>query len=205
MKMAAIMALPHPTESVASSTDWQQQGGEAMHAVKLELPLSADDDRLSVRAPPTPCASSDGSEMHQKGLEPTGGGGFEYSSSAAPPLRSCAHCRTLKTPLWRNGPSGPKTLCNACGVRFKLGKLQVAANGMLEAVSHPAVSFSKPRVAPAAATASSRAGSQRRAEKLQGVAKAPLHSKRTAAAAAARSVKSEHAAALLLLALADSF
>jgi hypothetical protein len=98
-----------------------------MHAVKLELPLSADDDRLSVRAPPTPCASSDGSEMHQKGLEPTGGGGFEYSSSAAPPLRSCAHCRTLKTPLWRNGPSGPKTLCNACGVRFKLGKLQVCA------------------------------------------------------------------------------
>ena len=35
----------------------------------------------------------------------------------------CANCRTSKTPLWRNGPLGPKTLCNACGVRFKLGKL----------------------------------------------------------------------------------
>ena len=35
----------------------------------------------------------------------------------------CANCRTTKTPLWRNGPLGPKTLCNACGVRFKLGKL----------------------------------------------------------------------------------
>jgi hypothetical protein len=36
---------------------------------------------------------------------------------------TCANCRTQKTPLWRNGPLGPKTLCNACGVRFKLGKL----------------------------------------------------------------------------------
>lgn len=28
-----------------------------------------------------------------------------------------------RTPLWRSGPDGPKTLCNACGVRFKKGKL----------------------------------------------------------------------------------
>jgi len=49
---------------------------------------------------------------------------------AAAPGRVCAHCRTVKTPLWRNGPHGPKTLCNACGVRFKLGKLQMGANGL---------------------------------------------------------------------------
>jgi hypothetical protein len=47
----------------------------------------------------------------------------------AAPGRACAHCRTVKTPLWRNGPHGPKTLCNACGVRFKLGKLQLGPNG----------------------------------------------------------------------------
>ena len=48
------------------------------------------------------------------------------SASAEPAPRAgvtCANCRTQKTPLWRNGPLGPKTLCNACGVRFKLGKL----------------------------------------------------------------------------------
>lgn len=27
-------------------------------------------------------------------------------------------CGTSKTPLWRNGPDGRKTLCNACGVRM---------------------------------------------------------------------------------------
>ncbi|KMZ62682.1 GATA transcription factor 16 [Zostera marina] len=31
----------------------------------------------------------------------------------------CADCRTSKTPLWRGGPSGPKSLCNACGIRYR--------------------------------------------------------------------------------------
>eukprot|EP00249_Psilotum_nudum_P009910 c22229_g1_i1 orf=463-2115(-) len=34
-------------------------------------------------------------------------------------LRICSHCGTTKTPLWRSGPQGPKSLCNACGIRFK--------------------------------------------------------------------------------------
>ncbi|XP_047334605.1 GATA transcription factor 1-like [Impatiens glandulifera] len=37
--------------------------------------------------------------------------------------RSCQHCGAEKTPQWRAGPMGPKTLCNACGVRFKSGRL----------------------------------------------------------------------------------
>ncbi|XP_058092095.1 GATA transcription factor 18-like [Magnolia sinica] len=36
---------------------------------------------------------------------------------AAP--RRCANCDTTSTPLWRNGPRGPKSLCNACGIRYK--------------------------------------------------------------------------------------
>ncbi|KAL2469111.1 GATA transcription factor 16 [Forsythia ovata] len=31
----------------------------------------------------------------------------------------CADCKTTKTPLWRSGPSGPKSLCNACGIRYR--------------------------------------------------------------------------------------
>lgn len=37
--------------------------------------------------------------------------------------RKCMHCATDKTPQWRTGPMGPKTLCNACGVRYKSGRL----------------------------------------------------------------------------------
>ncbi|MCO5559607.1 hypothetical protein L7F22_013208 [Adiantum nelumboides] len=41
----------------------------------------------------------------------------------AAPVRKCLHCATQKTPQWRAGPMGPKTLCNACGVRYKSGRL----------------------------------------------------------------------------------
>lgn len=37
--------------------------------------------------------------------------------------KMCSHCKTEETPQWRTGPLGPKTLCNACGVRFKSGRL----------------------------------------------------------------------------------
>ncbi|XP_022155901.1 GATA transcription factor 12-like [Momordica charantia] len=37
--------------------------------------------------------------------------------------RRCSHCQAQRTPQWRGGPLGPKTLCNACGVRYKSGRL----------------------------------------------------------------------------------
>ncbi|MED6112284.1 hypothetical protein PIB30_060261 [Stylosanthes scabra] len=33
--------------------------------------------------------------------------------------KCCSDCKTTKTPLWRGGPAGPKTLCNACGIRYR--------------------------------------------------------------------------------------
>lgn len=48
----------------------------------------------------------------------------EYPSSQCPPfIKKCAHCEVTKTPQWREGPLGPKTLCNACGVRYRSGRL----------------------------------------------------------------------------------
>lgn len=44
-------------------------------------------------------------------------------SSQVEVARRCTHCASEKTPQWRTGPLGPKTLCNACGVRFKSGRL----------------------------------------------------------------------------------
>lgn len=31
--------------------------------------------------------------------------------------RRCTDCQTTRTPCWRGGPAGPRTLCNACGIR----------------------------------------------------------------------------------------
>ena len=33
----------------------------------------------------------------------------------------CKNCGAHQTPQWRCGPEGPRTLCNACGVRYKKG------------------------------------------------------------------------------------
>ncbi|KAE8701537.1 GATA transcription factor 8 [Hibiscus syriacus] len=38
-------------------------------------------------------------------------------------VRRCMHCEITKTPQWRAGPMGRKTLCNACGVRYKSDRL----------------------------------------------------------------------------------
>ncbi|MCL7023824.1 hypothetical protein MKW94_022034 [Papaver nudicaule] len=49
-------------------------------------------------------------------------GSMDHSQSVTP-VRKCLHCEITKTPQWRAGPMGPKTLCNACGVRYKSGRL----------------------------------------------------------------------------------
>ncbi|KAI0506903.1 hypothetical protein F5B22DRAFT_427568 [Xylaria bambusicola] len=51
----------------------------------------------------------------------------------------CTDCGTLDSPEWRKGPSGPKTLCNACGLRWaKKEKKQRSANGTANtAPPHP--------------------------------------------------------------------
>jgi hypothetical protein len=33
---------------------------------------------------------------------------------------ACGVCHTKETPQWRTGPDGPGTLCNACGIRYRM-------------------------------------------------------------------------------------
>ncbi|KAF2656924.1 hypothetical protein K491DRAFT_596128 [Lophiostoma macrostomum CBS 122681] len=51
----------------------------------------------------------------------------------------CTDCGTLDSPEWRKGPNGPKTLCNACGLRWakKEKKKQSQSQGH-SGSSHPA-------------------------------------------------------------------
>ncbi|XP_043707441.1 GATA transcription factor 1-like [Telopea speciosissima] len=52
-----------------------------------------------------------------------GGGAAAAANATIMATTKCLHCGTEKTPQWRAGPYGPKTLCNACGVRYKSGRL----------------------------------------------------------------------------------
>ncbi|GMI86405.1 GATA TRANSCRIPTION FACTOR 18, MONOPOLE, HANABA TANARU [Hibiscus trionum] len=67
-----------------------------------------------------------------------GSNGNSGSSSGNDPLlaRRCANCDTTSTPLWRNGPRGPKSLCNACGIRFKKEERRASAANAAEQHYH---------------------------------------------------------------------
>ncbi|KAL6839384.1 hypothetical protein ACP4OV_030654 [Aristida adscensionis] len=43
-------------------------------------------------------------------------------------IRMCSDCNTTKTPLWRSGPCGPKSLCNACGIRQRKARRAMMAS-----------------------------------------------------------------------------
>lgn len=44
--------------------------------------------------------------------------GWEYDGAKnGKRIRACLQCGVVKTPQWRMGPRGKKTLCNACGVK----------------------------------------------------------------------------------------
>ncbi|XVF32849.1 hypothetical protein REPUB_Repub17cG0118000 [Reevesia pubescens] len=36
--------------------------------------------------------------------------------------KRCVDCNATRTPLWRGGPAGPRSLCNACGIRYRKKK-----------------------------------------------------------------------------------
>ncbi|XP_043710097.1 GATA transcription factor 18-like [Telopea speciosissima] len=61
------------------------------------------------------------STSHKNSHSSSGNSGSILNNLNGDPLfaRRCANCDTTSTPLWRNGPRGPKSLCNACGIRYK--------------------------------------------------------------------------------------
>jgi hypothetical protein len=44
--------------------------------------------------------------------------GARLREGSVPPGEFCTQCNATSTPVWRAGPFGHKTLCNACGVRW---------------------------------------------------------------------------------------
>lgn len=97
-----------------------------------------------------------------EGSSDTGaGGGAGYPPGTKAPVlhrvrkndrnRICTSCGTTNSPEWRKGPSGIKTLCNACGLRYARAQARKAKKAQKEAAAAQAA-------AAAAAGASASAG-----------------------------------------------
>ncbi|GLT97274.1 hypothetical protein SLE2022_148470 [Rubroshorea leprosula] len=50
-------------------------------------------------------------------------------------IRVCSACNTTSTPLWRTGPRGPKSLCNACGIRQRKARRAMEAAAASDGVA----------------------------------------------------------------------
>ncbi|URE05377.1 gata transcription factor [Musa troglodytarum] len=65
--------------------------------------------------------------------------GLDVSLSLCPPAameKKCSACGETKSPLWRNGPDGPKSLCNAGGVRHRKKVRKINTNLTLAPRNH---------------------------------------------------------------------
>ncbi|KAJ8492545.1 hypothetical protein OPV22_014266 [Ensete ventricosum] len=92
------------------------------------------------------CVSSFGQDIISQSKKKSNafyGGATNGSNLGGDPLllvRRCANCDTTSTPLWRNGPRGPKSLCNACGIRYKKEERRAAASMAPHSSSSPVTS-----------------------------------------------------------------
>ena len=53
------------------------------------------------------------------------------------PVQVCIQCGTTKTPMWRNSPQGPKTMCNACGVKLQRAQNKLRAQALAAGEPEP--------------------------------------------------------------------
>ncbi|XP_061951027.1 putative GATA transcription factor 22 [Populus nigra] len=70
----------------------------------------------------------------------------DINSSSNSNIRVCSDCNTTSTPLWRSGPRGPKSLCNACGIRQRKARRAMAAAENGAVISVEASSSTKSKV-----------------------------------------------------------
>ncbi|KAL3684348.1 hypothetical protein R1sor_002370 [Riccia sorocarpa] len=103
------------TESLSSDSSPITVGGKytASQTVSVDSQMAT----AMMNTPPKAVCSS-----VKKPWKGGGGKSGKKGQEALQPWR-CLHCSTTRTPQWRAGPMGPKTLCNACGVRYKSGRL----------------------------------------------------------------------------------
>ncbi|KAL6751810.1 hypothetical protein V8C86DRAFT_1814530 [Haematococcus lacustris] len=107
-----------PLDDANLSLGGQEEFGDAM----LLLPegtLEDEDPGLGL-LPLVPLARSSRGGRNRRRPGPDGGPPTSICLKPAPnPYgQACTACDTLTTPVWRAGPHGPSTLCNACGLRY---------------------------------------------------------------------------------------
>ncbi|KAF5481854.1 hypothetical protein F2P56_002473 [Juglans regia] len=117
-------------QSETSSAKWMPSKMRMMRKMitsertGLDTPLNPMQKYFEDQKQPKPPNNSENDNMSRNN---------SLNSSSNTAIRVCADCNTTKTPLWRSGPRGPKSLCNACGIRQRKARraIAAAANGTI--------------------------------------------------------------------------
>ena len=130
-KLQLISGMKARSDNATETREFQPEPNRTNPIFNREVSVPAKARSKRSRGPPcnwssrllvlSPTTSS--SEPDVISPTPTNPGKKKENNDGAGEGRKCLHCATDKTPQWRTGPMGPKTLCNACGVRYKSGRL----------------------------------------------------------------------------------
>lgn len=111
-----VMQLISPASSVGENTQPNASSSKAA----LSDSENFAESHLVIKAPKL----ASGEHKKKKKIKVSfSSSGQDQNALPSQAVRKCLHCEITKTPQWRAGPMGPKTLCNACGVRYKSGRL----------------------------------------------------------------------------------
>ncbi|KAJ3108523.1 hypothetical protein HK100_003419 [Physocladia obscura] len=108
------VALPPPLVTITAVTATTMKGNSS----------SRRENRKNQRAKSVKNSNSisgnNASEITSGGLEMNDSDAFMVKQADdSGPKRRCASCGATTTPMWRKGPQGAATLCNACGVKWR--------------------------------------------------------------------------------------
>ncbi|XP_019434042.1 PREDICTED: GATA transcription factor 8-like isoform X2 [Lupinus angustifolius] len=116
---------PHPAMHLISPAS--SCVGENMQPNVVSIKASSDSENFAESQPvtkmPKHCSGDHKKRKKIKLSLPSPPPADDTNQNGSQAVRKCMHCEITKTPQWRAGPMGPKTLCNACGVRYKSGRL----------------------------------------------------------------------------------
>lgn len=137
--VSGLYQTPSPNSVLENSSSSSAGNGVVSVGTEIAIPVRTRSKRVRrptynpwfVMTPPSPPSKISQakkvkekkrkrlSQMRQVPLEMDG----SFIQRPTSVTKKCTHCEITKTPQWREGPMGPKTLCNACGVRYRSGRL----------------------------------------------------------------------------------
>lgn len=135
------------------ASPWQREGTAAQNSSQVATKSSSklELDRDVSMNPRTRAFDCDYPWLGSGTVSSAAGSTVELFSDCA--VRRCVQCGATETPLWRSGPTGPKSLCNACGVRYKKrlhgqgGQgLPPSSNGRKPSLPRPCLSSNGPKL-----------------------------------------------------------